>query len=192
MLSGEMYNDLTDFRTKAREYAVATTDLYNKSYGQGEELRQKILRILLKSVGTNVYFEPNFRCEFGFNISIGDNFYANFDCIMLDGNRIDIGNNVYIGPRTSIFTANHAINSEERNAGGCYARPVTIKNSVWIGGNVTILPGTTIGMNSIIGAGSVVTHSIPANVIAAGIPCKVIRTITDADKTNYLITEGKL
>lgn len=185
MLSGEMYNDLTPFLVNQREKTVFLTNEYNNSFGKDKQIREDILKRILKSIGTNVHFEPNLRCEFGFNITIGNNFYANYDCILLDGNSITIGDNVLFGPRVGLYTANHAIDAEERVAGGCYARPITIGNNVWVGANVDIMGGVTIGNNSIIGAGSVVTKSIPDNVIAAGVPCKVIRDITKEDRTGY-------
>lgn len=125
------------------------------------------------------------RCEFGYNISIGNHFYANFDCVMLDGGGIEIGDNVLFGPRVGIYTSNHAIDAQERIAGGCYSKKVKIGNAVWIGGGVQINQGVTIGDNTIIASGSVVTKSIPENVIAGGVPCKVIRKITEADKTDF-------
>ena len=185
MLSGKMYNDLTDELVKHREQTVFFTNEYNRSFGQEGVYREAILRKFLKSIGEEVHFEPNFRCEFGFNITIGNHFYANFDCIMLDANPITIGDHVLIGPRVGLYTANHAIDARERIAGGCYARPITIGSGVWIGGNVDIMGGVTIGENSIIGAGSVVTKDIPPHVIAAGTPCRVIREITDRDKTGF-------
>lgn len=184
-LSGKMYNDLTPELIKAREKTVFLTNEYNASFGKPTEEREAILRKLLRSMGTGVHFEPTFRCEFGYNISIGDHFYANFDCIMLDGGGIEIGSNVLFGPRVGIYTSNHATDAWERMNGACYAKPVKIGNNVWIGAGVNINQGVTIGDNTIIGSGSVVTKDIPANVIAAGIPCKVIREITEADKTGY-------
>jgi maltose O-acetyltransferase len=132
-----------------------------------------------------VHFEPTFRCEFGVNISIGNNFYANFDCVMLDGGGIEIGDDVLFGPRVGIYTSNHAIDAGERAAGGCYAKPVRIGNKVWIGAGVHINQGVTIGDGSIVGSGSVVTKDIPPNVIAAGVPCKILRRVTAEDKTGY-------
>ncbi len=189
MLSGKMYNDLTDELVKQREQTVFLTNEYNRSFGQEGVYREAILRKFLKSIGEEVHFEPNFRCEFGFNITIGNHFYANFDCIMLDANTITIGDHVLIGPRVGLYTANHAIDAGERIAGGCYARPIVIGDGVWVGGNVDIMGGVAIGENSIIGAGSVVTKSIPSNVIAAGIPCRVIREITEQDKTGFTVKE---
>jgi maltose O-acetyltransferase len=185
MLSGEVYDDLTRELIEARARAVVLTDDYNKSFGQSNEVREAILRQLLKSVGSGAYFEPIFRCEFGFNISVGKRFYANFDCIILDGGKVQIGDYVLFGPRVGIYTSNHAIDAEERAAGACYAKPVTIGNRVWIGGGVNINQGVTIGDNSIVGAGSVVTKDVPSNVIAAGVPCRVIRSITEVDRVGF-------
>lgn len=185
ILTGKMYNDLTPELNKKRQEAVFLTNEYNNSFGQPQEEREVILRKLLKGVGTGAHFEPTFRCEFGYNITVGDQFYANFDCVMLDGAEITIGNNVLFGPRVGIYTSNHAIDSNERAAGACYAKGVHIGNNVWIGAGVHINQGVTIGDNSIIGSGSVITKSIPANVIAAGVPCKVIREITEDDRTGF-------
>lgn len=185
VLSGQMYNDLTKELVSARERAVLLTNAYNASFGKPQEEREQILKQLLKSMGTDVYFEPNFRCEFGYNISIGNHFYANFDCVMLDGGGIEIGDHVLFGPRVGIYTSNHAVDPWERANGACYAKPVKIGNNVWIGAGVHINQGVTIGDNTIIGSGSVITKDIPANVVAAGIPCKVIREVTEKDKTGY-------
>ena len=188
MLSGRMYDDLTPELIAARAQAVTLTDAYNRSLGEPQAEREALLRAFLREVGPGAHFEPNFRCEFGFNIRIGRSFYANFDCVMLDGGEITIGDYVLLGPRVGIYTSNHAIDPAERVAGGCYARPVKIGNRVWVGGGVQITQGVTIGDDSIIGAGSVVTRDIPAGVIAAGVPCKVLRAITAADRTGFRST----
>lgn len=185
MMSGRMYDDLTPELIEARARAVIATDSYNASIGQRAAAREALLRDILAEVGPGARFEPNFRCEFGFNISLGAAFYANFDCVMLDGAPITIGDNVLLGPRVGIYTANHAIDPRERLAGGCYARPVTIGHRVWVGGGVQINQGVTIGNDSIVGAGSVVTRDIPPGVIAAGVPCRVLREITEADVTGF-------
>lgn len=177
MLEGVMYDDLTRELIEAREKTVFLTNEYNASFGRPSEEREAILRKMLKKVGKGVHFEPNFRCEFGFHISIGNNFYANFDCVMLDGGGIEIGDNVLLGPRVGIYTSNHAEDPRERAAGKCYAKPVKIGSNVWIGGGVHINQGVTIGDNTIIGSGSVVTGDIPGGVVAAGNPCRVIRQI---------------
>ena len=183
--SGQMYNDLTDELVQARERTVLLTNEYNAAFGRPVAEREQILAALLGGIGRGVHFEPTFRCEFGVNIVIGDNFYANFDCVMLDGGGITIGDNVLFGPRVGIYTSNHAIDAGERVAGACFAKPVVIGSNSWIGGGVTINPGVTIGENTVIGSGSVVTRSVPSNVIAAGVPCAVLRPITDADKTGW-------
>lgn len=127
----------------------------------------------------------DFRCEFGKNITIGDNVYINFGCIILDCAEVTIGSNTLLGPNIGLYAANHSTDATERINGGCYGKPIHIGNSVWLGGDVKVLTGVTIGDNSIIGAGSVATKNIPSNVIAVGNPCKVIREITDKDKTEY-------
>ncbi len=188
ILSGAVYNDLTDELVDARGRAVLATNRYNASFGQPPAEREELLRTLLRHAGDGAMFEPTFRCEFGYNISVGDRFYANFDCVMLDGGGITIGDRVLLGPRVGIYTTNHALDPAERAAGACAARPVVIGDDVWIGGGVTINPGVTIGDGAVIGSGSVVTRDIPARTIAAGVPARIIRQITDADRTGYLTT----
>nr|WP_300149792.1 sugar O-acetyltransferase [Propionicimonas sp.] len=186
ILTGQMYNDLTPELVSARERAVVATNAYNASYGRPAAEREALLAELLGEVGANAYFEPVFRCEFGDNIHLGANFYANFDCVMLDGGCISIGDNVLFGPRVGLYTTNHAVDPVERAAGACYARPIAIGNSVWVGAGVNINQGVTIGDNCIIGSGSVVTRSIPPNTIAAGVPARPLREITEADRTGYI------
>ncbi|MBV6738218.1 sugar O-acetyltransferase [Priestia megaterium] len=188
MKTGKMYNDLDPDIVAFREKTVFKTNEYNQSFGLSSGVRQKILEELLGSIGKNVHFEPTLRCEFGVNIHIGDDFYANFDCVLLDAGGITIGNNVLFGPRVGLYTANHAFDAEERRNGGCFAKPIKVGNNVWVGAGVHIMPGVTIGDNTIIGSGSIVTSNIPSNVIATGSPCKVLREITEEDKTEYLYT----
>ena len=178
MLSGNPYDDSAPEIVEKRAQAQSLTEEFNRSFGKSAEERAVILRKLFKSVGRNVVFNKNFQCEFGCNISIGNNFFANFDCIMLDGAEIIIGNNVMFGPRVGIYTSNHAIGPVERANMRCTSKKVVIGNNVWCGANVTINPGVTIGDNTIIGSGSVVTRPIPSGVIAAGNPCRVIRKLT--------------
>jgi maltose O-acetyltransferase len=185
ILSGRMYDDLTPELIAARERAVLRSTAYNDSFGRPQEEREALLRELLGHVGAGAHFEPTFRCEFGWNISVGEGFYANFDAVMLDGARITIGDHVLLGPRVGIYTANHAIDPAERVAGACYARPVTIGDAAWIGGSVTIGAGVTIGEGAIVGSGSVVTRDVPARTIAAGNPARVIREITAGDATGW-------
>jgi maltose O-acetyltransferase len=185
ILSGRMYDDLTPELIAARERAVLRAAAYDESFGKPQAEREALLRELLGHAGREAHFEPTFRCEFGFNISVGEAFYANFDAVMLDGAPITIGDHVLLGPRVGIYTANHAIDPAERIAGGCYARPVTIGDAAWIGGNVTIGAGVTIGEGAIVGSGSVVTRDVPARTIAAGNPARVIREITADDATGW-------
>lgn len=182
--AGQIYNDFDEELFQRRIRAKKLFRAYNRTDDMETEERKKILTRLLGKVGEEVWIEPDFRCEFGKNITIGDHVYINFGCIILDCARVTIGNHVLLGPNVGIYPVNHALYAEERIQGGCFGKPVCIKDRVWIGGDVKILPGVTIGEDSVIGAGSIVTKSIPAGVIAAGNPCKVIRKITDADKQN--------
>jgi len=181
MLAGLPYNDGTPEINKKREQTYLLNKEFNDSYGQPVAKRLGLLRRFLKSVGENVVFETNFRCEFGCNITIGNNFFANFDCIMFDGGEITIGDNVMFGPRVGIYTSNHAVGPRERAGLWCVAKGVRIGDNVWCGANVTINPGVEIGVNTIIGSGSVVTRNVPSGVIAAGNPCRVIRVLTEEE-----------
>ncbi len=143
--------------------------------------RERLLRSILGSCGKQPVILSPFRCDFGFNIHIGDSFIGNFNLTILDEAEVRIGNNVMFGPNCSVITITHALDAQQRNEGIMTAKPVTIGNNVWIASNVIILPGVTIGDNSIIGAGSIVTRSIPSDVLAVGSPCKVLRQITDTD-----------
>lgn len=149
------------------------------------EERNNILRKLLGATKENFYIEPPFHCDYGYNISIGKNFYANYNCVILDCAEVLIGDNVMLAPSVSIYTAGHPIDATKRNEGWEYAIPVTIGDNVWIGGNTVINPGISIGDNTVIGSGSVLTKDIPMNVIAVGNPCKVVREITENDKKYY-------
>lgn len=133
----------------------------------------------------NAFVNPPFYCDYGFNIEVGDNFFANYNCTILDVAKVKIGKNCLLAPNVAIYTAGHAVDPELRVAMYEYGMPVTIGDNVWIGGSSVICPGVTIGDNSVIGAGSVVTKDIPSDVVASGNPCRVIRAITERDKTYY-------
>jgi maltose O-acetyltransferase len=180
-----MYQDWDEGLIARRFRAEAVMNEFNAAYGQEPETRNEIIRRLFKHVGKGVYIELALRCEFGDGISIGDGTIVGNDCIMFDGGGIKIGNQCLIGPRVGIFTSNHAIDPEERVAGGCWDLPVTIGDRVWIGAGVNVNPGSYIGSGSIIASGSSVRGRIPSGVIASGVPCRVIRKITDADKTGF-------
>ena len=146
------------------------------------EKRNCIIRELLGSIDENFIIHSPFRCDFGFNIHIGKNFIGNFNLSILDEAQVTIGDNVMIGPNCSLVTITHALLPDQRHEGIMQAKPITIGNNVWLAANVTVLPGVTIGDDSVIGAGSVVTKSIPPRTLAAGIPCRPMRPITDKDR----------
>lgn len=185
MQNGLIYNDFDEDLFQRRVVAKRLFRNYNKTDDEEVEKRQTIMSELFKKVGKSVWIEPDFRCEFGKNITIEDDVYINFGCVILDCAEVTIGKNTLLGPNIGIYAVNHVTDAEERINGGCYGKPVHIGKNVWLGGDVKILAGVSIGDNTIIGAGSIVTKDIPANVIAVGNPCKVIRQITEKDKTGY-------
>lgn len=189
MQAGLVYNDFDRDLFERRVEAKKIFREYNRSSDDETDKRQSLMQRLFKKVGKNVWIEPDFRCEFGKNITIGDDVYINFGCVILDCGQVSIGSNTLIGPNVGLFSGNHATDAEERAVGGLIPKPITIGRRVWICGNVSVVPGVTIGDDTIIGAGSVVTHAIPAGVVAAGNPCRVLREITDSDKVGYVVEE---
>lgn len=185
MLSGELYKSFDAELLAERQRAKEIVFRYNSLQPSMIEERNELLRSLFGSVKGNFFIEPPFRCDYGCNIEIGENFYANYNLVILDCAKVTIGDNVLIGPNVGIYTAGHPLHFELRNEEWEFACPITIEDNVWIGGNVVLNPGVTIGRNSVVGSGSVVTKDIPANVVAAGNPCRVIREITDADKRRH-------
>ena len=151
---------------------------YNQLGPEQTAKRDELIRSILH-LGENGCIISPFYCDYGYHIHIGDNFFANTNLVILDGADVTIGNNVFIAPGVGIYTAGHPLDVARRNQGLEYAYPITIGNNVWLGGNVVICPGVTIGDNSIIGAGAVVTHDIPADSIAVGNPCHVIAEVPD-------------
>ena len=145
----------------------------------------EVARELFGKCGKNIMVNPPFRCDYGTNIEIGNNFFCNYNCVILDCNKVKIGDNCLFAPNVSVYAAGHPIHPACRNTGYEYAKEINIGNNVWIGGNVVICPSVTIGDNAVIGAGSVVTKDIPAWTVAAGNPCRVIRKITDDDIEFY-------
>lgn len=144
-----------------------------------------MLKQILGKTGENIWIEAPFHSDYGWNIEVGENLFANYNLIILDVAKVTIGKNVQIAPNVSIYTAGHPIHPDTRNTGYEYGIPITIGDNVWIGGNVVILPGVTIGDNVVIGAGSVVSKDIEDNKIVIGNPCKVVREITEEDRTYY-------
>ena len=185
MQDGEVYNDFDRDLFNRRVEAKKLFRRYNKTDDSETRERDSILRQLFKSVGKNLWIEPDFRCEFGKNISIGNDVYINFGCVILDCGEVSIGNEVLIGPNVGLYDANHALDAQERMDGALIPGNIRIGNRVWIGGGTIILPNVTIGDDTVIGAGSIVTHSIPSGVVAVGNPCRVLREITQEDKLGY-------
>ncbi|MBC8004936.1 MAG: sugar O-acetyltransferase [Verrucomicrobia bacterium] len=185
MIAGKPYKASDAELVREREIAKDLLFTYNTLPPKEIERRNEILKKLLGNVGAKFHIEASFRCDYGYNIEIGENFYSNYNFLILDCAKVRIGDNVLMGPNVSIYTAGHPLHYELRNLEVEYAFPVTIGNNVWIGGNVVINPGVSIGNNSVVGSGSVVTKDIPDNVIAMGNPCRVFRKITDEDKLYY-------
>ena len=145
--------------------------------------QQRILRKLLgKTEGDSFLVVAPFWCDYGYNIEIGENFFANHNTVILDGAKVKFGNNVFVAPNCGFHTAGHPIDAKRRNQGLVYAYPITVGDNVWIGAGVQVMPGVTIGSNVVIGGGSVVVKDIPSNVVAVGNPCCVVRPITDEDR----------
>jgi acetyltransferase-like isoleucine patch superfamily enzyme len=185
MIAGKPYIALDNELQKARLEAQRACFRYNQIDPKNYRERKALIRGLFTTTDSLFCVEQPFYCDYGFNISIGNNFFSNYHLTILDCAPVSIGENVMFGPNVAIYTAGHPIHPETRSTGLEYALPVSIGNNVWIGGNTVINPNVTIGNNTVIGSGSVVTKDIPANVIAAGNPCKVLREITEKDKKYY-------
>lgn len=185
MIKGELYYSFGEELTADRERVKATINRANYDWTLDQKEKQKLVLSSLGSHKENAYIETPVYFDYGYNVHVGKNFYANFSCVFLDGTTIQIGDNVMVGPRVSFYTACHPIDKDVRNALLEYSKPIVIGNDVWIGGDCVINPGVTIGSNVVIGSGSVVTRNIPNDVIAAGNPCKVIRAITNDDKAYW-------
>ena len=183
--AGQIYNDFDPDLFQRRIQAKKLFRAYNQTADEETDRRRELMQALFGQVGKDVWIEPDFRCEFGKNIVIEDNVYINFGCVILDCAPVFIGANSLLGPNIGIYPVNHALDAEERIHGGCQGKPIRIGRNVWLGGDVKIVAGVTIGDNAVIGTGSIVTHDVPTNVVAAGNPCRVLRPITEADKTGF-------
>lgn len=177
MLAGMPYFAGDEELVNARIAARRLTEQFNRTSVDEMDKRTSILRELFGSYGEKIYVEPSFKCDYGFNIHVGENFYANFDCVILDVAEVRIGKNCLIAPQVGIYTAFHPLNSEERCAGTEGAKPITIGDNCWIGGRAVINPGVTLGDNVVVASGAVVTKSFGNNVLIAGCPAKVIKNI---------------
>ncbi|SFA69034.1 sugar O-acetyltransferase [Clostridium frigidicarnis] len=189
MVKGLPYNPGDDELVADRLNARRLMRLYNNTLETELDKRRDILKELLGSTEKNFYIEPSFKCDYGYNIHIGDGFYSNYDCIMLDVSEIRIGKNCFIAPGVHIYTATHPIDPFERLKYE-FAKPVKIGNNVWIGGHATINPGVTIGNNVVVASGSVVTKNVPDNVVVGGNPAKIIKQV-DLNKEEIIEKKNK-
>lgn len=185
MLAGLPYKAWLDGLREERMENKLKIHEYNLTRPDDKKKMKEMIKNILGKTGEDVCVEQPFRCDYGKNIEVGNNFFANYNCVILDVAKVTIGENVMVAPNVSIYTAGHPIHPESRNSGYEYGIPVTIGDNVWVGGSVVINPGVKIGNNVVIGSGSVVTKDIPDNVIAVGNPCRVIREITEEDRKYY-------
>ena len=184
--AGLLYNPNTTDEMKAFRFKIqdALCDYNRLKPSQVQERRDFLAKIFGK-IGEQCNILPPFRCDYGFHIEVGENFFANYNFIVLDGNYVRIGDNVWIAPNVGIYAAGHPLDVEDRIGGEEYAFPVTIGDNVWIGGGVTIIGGVTIGRNAVVAAGSVVIRDVPPDTLVAGNPARVIRKLGPADKLKY-------
>jgi len=181
MLAGLIYDanydeELLKERVKAKDLCFE----YNYSVKPSEiEKQNEILKKLFGKTKENFTVTAPFWCDYGYNIELGENFYSNHNVVILDGAKVKFGDNVFIAPNCGFYTAGHPLDSKRRNAGLEYAKPITVGNNVWFGAGVHVMPGVTIGNDVVIAAGSVVTKDIPSGVVAAGVPCRVVKKITE-------------
>lgn len=178
MLKGELYDanydkSLIKERIKCKKLCFK----YNNISPEKTDKREKLIRKIIGKTKNNFLIEQPFMCDYGYNIELGENFYSNHNLIILDCAKVTFGDNVFVAPNCAFYTASHPLDYETRNKGLEWAKPVTVGNNVWIGGNVIVLGGVTIGNNVVIGAGALVNKDIPDNCIAAGVPAKIIKEI---------------
>ncbi len=180
--------ELIAVRTRCKDLCFEYNQLRPSQISDQEEM----IRRLFGKTGNRFCITAPFWCDYGCNIEIGENFYTNHNCVILDGAKVTFGDNVFIAPNCIFSTAGHPLDSAQRNRGLEYAYPITVGDNVWFGASVTVLPGVTIGSNTVIGAGSVVNRDIPAGVVAVGNPCRVLRKITEEDKKKYWRNENEI
>lgn len=176
MQNGDPYDPSDPELVAERERARMLTRRYNER-ADGDDRRSDLLRELLGSVGEELHVEPPVRCDYGSNIHVGENFYANFDCVVLDPCRVDIGHDCLLGPGVHIYTATHPLDPPRRRSGIEYGKPVSIGDGVWLGGRAVVNPGVTIGDDAVVASGAVVTEDVPAGVVVQGNPATVVREL---------------
>lgn len=177
MLAGQLYDVADPELVSLRRHARLLFEQYNRSSVREGEKRRLLLEQLLGSLGSSCTIEPDFRCDYGCNIHVGENFYANFGCVILDVAEVRIGSNCLLGPGVSLFTATHPVEPELRLKGLELGLPITIGDNCWLGGRSVINPGVTLGNNVVVASGAVVTKSFPDNVVLAGVPARVVKEI---------------
>lgn len=182
MLAGELYRATDLELTATHLHAQQLTARFNVLKMEDIEDRHAALSELLGSIGDGTIVKPAFRCDYGWNIRIGSDCFINYDCVLLDCNRIEIGNEVQLGPGVHIYTATHPLDAGSRRSGLEYALPVHVEDGVWLGGGSIVCPGVRIGENTVVGAGSVVLRSLPANVLAVGNPCRIVRKLSESGR----------
>ncbi|MBR2981898.1 MAG: sugar O-acetyltransferase [Kiritimatiellae bacterium] len=189
--AGFLYNPNVTDEMKTYRFKIQDAMCeYNKLKPSQVQERRDFLAGIFGKIGKKCNILPPFKCDYGFHIEVGENFFANYNFIVLDGNYVRIGDNVWIAPNVGIYAAGHPLDVEDRIAGEEYAFPVTIEDNVWIGGSVSIIGGVTIGKNSVVAAGSVVIRDVPPDTLVAGNPARVVRRLTAADKLKYKRSDG--
>ncbi len=177
MLAAQLYFSADPELTAERRRARRLVRAYNATTEEQESERDALLRELLGARGKTLFIETPFTCDYGGNVYVGENFYANFDCVILDTCEVRIGDNCMFGPRVSLFTAGHPLDAATRNSGWEFGRPITIGNNVWIGGHAVINPGVTIGNNVVVASGAVVIRDVPDNVVVGGNPARILKQV---------------
>lgn len=181
MLNHEMYDaNYDDELEKERLECKSLCQEYNNLPIKALDKRKMLIKKIIGTTKENIYIEPDFWCDYGYNITVGENFYANHGLVILDAGGVIFGDNVFVGPSCGFHTSGHPIDYTLRNKGYEYAKPIVVGDNVWIGAGVQVMPGVTIGSNVVIGGGSVVVKNIPSDCVAAGNPCKVIRNLTES------------
>lgn len=177
MLAGDRYDASDPVLVAERERANELTREFNDSAPADGERRRELLGTLFGSLGEHCTIEPPFRCDYGYNIHVGDSFYANFDCVILDVCEVNIGANCNLGPGVHIYTATHPLDADERASGAEYGKPISMGENVWVGGRAVVNPGVEIGANVVVGSGAVVTDDVPADVVVQGNPATVVKEL---------------
>lgn len=177
MVSGELYDPDDPELIADRRAGRDLTERLNRLQVSEESQRTELVADLFGSVGDDVYLEPPFRCDYGYNIHVGDDFYTNFDCVILDAGRVEIGDDCMLAPGVHIYTATHPLEAAKRVKGPEYTKPVTVGDEVWIGGRAVLNPGVTVGDGAVIGSGAVVTDDVPANVVVQGNPAEIVKEL---------------